>query len=91
MAILTTIVHKRKMSLKLKVQISKILKNQNDTFSEKYPSTYHSLNFLFQSVVLYMVTVIICFSLFDCHTDHLSKASSSDSWLCLLYKNTPKY
>ena len=40
MTILTTIVHKRKMSLKLKVRpfwISKILKSQNDIFSDKYP------------------------------------------------------
>ena len=40
MAMLTTIVHKRKMSLQLKVRpflISKILKSQNDTFLDKYP------------------------------------------------------
>ena len=45
MAILTTIVHKRKMSLKLKIRpfwISKILKIQKVTFSDKYPYIYIS-------------------------------------------------
>ena len=40
MAIVTTIVHKRKMSLNLKVRpfwISKVLKSKNDTFLDKYP------------------------------------------------------
>ena len=43
MAILTTIVHKRKMSLKLKVWtfwILKILKSQSETFLDKYPYSF---------------------------------------------------
>ena len=39
--------------------------------NQAFLSAYHSLNLSFQPVVFYVVALLLCFSLFDCHINYL--------------------